>query len=168
MTSFRRLTDGTAISGVVTGVEGGVAWSFSYEIEVDDEWRSRSAWLGSLLPGDPSELLLTRHGERWEVDGVARPDLDGLVDVDLEGSVVTNTVPMHRIDLAARTPGSAVFLRLDQSVRRLDQWYGPAEPVAGGGWIVAYEAPEFEADFDLTYDASGLVVEYPGLATRLL
>jgi len=164
----RSLTDGWSLSGVVTGVEEGHAWALSYEIEVDGSWRTRSAWIGSLVPGDPGEVLLTRDGEHWDVDGHRQPDLDGLVDVDLEGSAMTNTLPMHRTDLAARTAAPAVYVRLDLSVRRLDQWYGPAEPVARGGWTVAYEAPEFEADFDLSYDASGLVVEYPGLATRLL
>jgi hypothetical protein len=164
----RGLTDGWSLSGVVTGVEDGRPWSLAYEIEVDDSWRTRSAWVGSLLPGDPRELLLTRVGETWDADGRHLPALDGLVDVDLEGSAMTNTLPMHRTDLTGRTAGPAAYVRLDFSVRRLDQWYGPAEPVASGGWTVAYEAPEFEADFDLTYDASGLVVEYPGLATRLL
>jgi hypothetical protein len=164
----RALTDGWALSGVVTGIEDAQPWSLSYEIEVDDAWRTRSAWVGSLLPGDPREVLLTRDGDRWDADGIPLPELDGLVDVDLEGSAMTNTLPIHRTDLADRTAGPAAYVRLDLSVRRLDQWYGPAEPVAGGGWTVAYEAPEFEARFDLTYDASGLVVEYPGLATRLL
>ncbi len=164
----RALTDGWSLSGVVTGVEEGQPWSLAYEIETDGGWRTRSAWVGSLFPGDPRELLLTRDGDRWEADGRHLPDLDGLVDVDLEGSAMTNTLPMHRADLAARTAGPAAYVRLDLTVRRIDQWYGPAEPVAGGGWTVAYEAPEFGAAFDLTYDRSGLVVEYPGLATRLL
>ncbi|HEX6151620.1 putative glycolipid-binding domain-containing protein [Nocardioides sp.] len=166
--TVRVLTDGCALSGVVAGVEDGRTWALSYEIEVDDTWRTRSAWVGSLAPGDPGEVVLTRTGERWTVDGRHLPELDGLLDVDLEGSAMTNTLPVHRTDLADRTAAAAAYVRLDLTARRLDQWYGPAEPVAGGGWTVRYAAPEFGADFDLTYDAAGLVVEYPGLATRLL
>ncbi len=166
--TLRRLTDGCAFSGVVAGVEDGRTWALSYEIEVDDIWRTTSAWVGSLAPGDAGEVLLTRTGEQWTVDGRHRPELDGVLDVDLEGSAMTNTLPVHRTDLADRTAAPAAYVRLDLTVRRLDQGYGPAEPVAGGGWTVGYAAPDFGADFDLTYDAAGLVVEYPGLATRLL
>ncbi len=166
--AFSAIADGFSLSGVVPGVEDEAPWAVAYEIEVDGDWLTRSARVTSLTPGDPGEALLTRDGKRWYVDGAHRADLDGLLDVDLEASAMTNTLPVHRTDLADRTAAPAAYVRLDGSVRRLDQWYGPAEPVAGGGWTVGYSAPEFDAGFDLTCDAAGLVVEYPGLATRLL
>ena len=49
-------------------------------------------------------------------------------------------------------------------------------PSIGSQWLLsrqiaaakAWKATEFDAGFDLTCDAAELVVEYPGLATRLL
>ena len=157
------------LRGVVTGVEEGQAFALGYDIHADPLWRTRRAVVRSLLPGAEAEVMLTRGpGDRWEVNGRHRPELDGAVDVDLEGSAMTNTLPAHRLELTERTPAPAAYVRLDLTVERLEQWYGPATSTAGGGHRVAYEAPRFEADFDLTYDAAGLVIDYPFLATRLL
>ena len=77
----------------------------------------RSLALG--VAGVADVVELTRDGKRWYVDGAHRADLDGLLDVDLEASAMTNTVPVHRTDLADRTAAPAVYVRLDGSVRRL-------------------------------------------------
>ena len=122
----------------------------------------------SLLPGDGAEVVLDRGRDgRWSVDGVPRPQLDGALDVDLEASAMTNTLPLHRLELPDPVPAPAAYVRLDLTVERLEQTYGPAEPLPDGGHRVGYLAPRFEADFDLTCDASGLVLDYPFLASRL-
>ena len=163
------LADGRRLRGTVTGVEEAVPWALSYDVDVDARWRSRRAEVRSLLPGDAAAVVLEQDADgRWRVDGAERPDLDGCVDVDLEGSAMTNTLPAHRLDLVERTPGPAAYVRLDLSVHRLEQWYGPSVPEPGGSLLVAYDAPQFDARFDLRYDASGLVVDYPFLATRVL
>ena len=157
------------LRGAVTGVEEGVVFALAYEIEVDAAWCSRAAVVRSVMPGDDAEVVLTCAADgRWSVDGQHRPELDGVVDVDLEASAMTNTLPAHRLALADPTPAPAAYVRLDLSVERLEQWYGPALSLPDGGCRVGYLAPRFEADFDLTYDASGLVLDYPFLASRLV
>ena len=158
---------GWTLSGVVTGVEAGSTWAFAYDVTVDAGWVSRAARVRSVL-SDAAEVRLVHDGAgRWEVDGRHRPELDGVLDVDLEASAVTNTLPLHRTGLPVRTAGPAAYVRLDLTVERLDQWYGPTEPVAGG-WSVPYQAPRFAAELTLLYDRAGLVVDYPGLAERVL
>jgi hypothetical protein len=167
--SSETTAEGITLRGVVTGVEDGVVYALAYEIEADADWRTRAAVVRSLMPGDDAEVVLMRAPDgRWSVDGGHRPELDGLDDVDLEASAMTNTLPAHRLPLAGSTPAPAAYVRLDLTVERLDQWYGPAQPLPEGGSRVGYLAPRFEADFDLTYDASGLVLDYPFLASRLV
>ena len=89
-----------------------------------------------------------------------------MVDVDLEASAVTNTLPIHREALGRETASPAAYARLDLTVELLDQWYGPAEAL-GGELRVPYRAPRFGADVDLTLDPAGLVLDYPGLVTRI-
>ena len=168
VSTFTTGPTGARLRGVVTGVEDGAAFALTYDIEVDAAWRTRQARLRSLLPGDEATVLLERDDDGgWRVDGRPRPELGDAVDVDLEASAMTNTLPAHRVALDERTAGPAAYVRLDLSVERLEQWYGPSRPGADGGRLVAYEAPPFGADFDLTYDATGLVLHYPFLATRL-
>ena len=62
----------------------------------------------------------------WTVGGEPAPHLDGCLDVDLEASVVTNALPVHRLKLlpgsAASTP--AAYVRApDLTVERLEQRY---------------------------------------------
>jgi hypothetical protein len=94
------------------------------------------------------QVKLTSDGAgSWTVNDQPRPDLDGLVDIDLEASACTNTLPVHRLHLAAvetvRAP--AVYVEaLDLTVRRLDQTYrrldsDTAHP--SGSWC----GPGFEA-----------------------
>lgn len=169
VTGVEAAADGTRLRGTVTGVEDGAPWALGYDITVDPDWCTRRAEVRSLLPGDRSRVVLLRGADgRWQVDGRDRPDLGDCVDVDLEGSAMTNTLPVHRLDLAERTPAPAAYVRLDLSVHRLEQWYGPTTPAGDGSVLVAYDAPEFDARFDLRHDAAGLVLDYPFLATRLL
>jgi hypothetical protein len=102
------------------------------------------------------------------VDGVPRPDLAGCVDVDLESSLVTNTLPLHRLDLARgeTTEVPAAFVRAeDLSVERIEQTYRLVEQTAGR-YVVAYESATFDFTADLVYDAAGLILSYPGLGRR--
>jgi hypothetical protein len=159
---------GWRLRGHTTGAEDEVAYALAWEVVVGSDWVTRTAHVRSLLPGREAEVLLERsEAGDWTADGAPRPELAGVVDVDLEASAVTNTLPVHREALDRETAGSAAYVRLDLTVELLEQWYGPAETV-DGGLRVRYRAPRFGADLDLTLDAAGMVLDYPGLATRIL
>ncbi len=67
----------------------------------------RSQGGGWLLEGDTAAV---EEGEAYavryaiEVDGEPAPHLDGVLDVDLESSALTNAFPVHRLDY----PGIAI------------------------------------------------------------
>lgn len=153
------------LRGHTAAVEDGVAYAVAYELVVDERWRTREARVAcDTVEGQRSVLLRSDGAGAWTVDGRPAPHLDGLVDVDLEASVCTNTLPVHRLALAvgevAATP--AVYVRArDLDVRRLDQRY---ERVDGRTFRYAAEGG-FAAT--LTYDDAGLVTDYPGLAVRV-
>jgi hypothetical protein len=151
------------IRGHTSAVEDGRAYAVSYEITLDG-WVTREVRVSSDTEDGPrSTDLLSDGAGRWTVDGVPAPHLDGLVDVDLEASACTNTLPVHRLTMPVGevVVASAVYVQAtDLVVRRLDQTYRRLDDhrfayTSEGG---------FEAE--LTYDASGLVLDYPGIATR--
>ena len=104
----------------------------------------------------------------WRVDGRPAPHLDGCLDVDLESSSLTNAFPVHRLALA---PGDgadapAAFVRaLGLDVARLEQHYARVD-AATARERYDYRAPAFDFRCELAYDEAGLVLEYPGIATR--
>jgi hypothetical protein len=90
--------------------------------------------------------------------------------VDLESSAGTNTLPVHRLRLdvgqAADVPAAYVRVR-DLGVERLEQRYSRVDNL-GGSTQYDYSAPVFEFDVRLVFDATGLVLDYPGIARRVL
>lgn len=152
------------LAGHTTAVEQGQTWYVGYRIEVDAAWRTVRAEVVGQSPSGRRTTLLERHdGDRWTVDGEPAPLLDGCVDVDLESSAVTNTLPIHRLEFPPGEPVAcpAAYVQADLSVIRLEQTY-----TARGELRFGYTAPAFGFTAELRYDASGLIVDYPGIARR--
>lgn len=163
--SIEEAAAGPRLRGSVTGVEGEVAFAVAYVVELDASWRTRRAEVRSLLADATTVLERSPEGE-WFVDARPRPDLAGVVDVDLEASAVTNLLPVRREPLAVATAVPAAYVRLDLGVEELAQVYGPARRERGR-IRVPYGAPRFGVEVELELDDAGMVVTYPGLATRL-
>ena len=153
------------LRGHTSAVEDGQPYAVRYAITLDDRWRTREAYVASDTFAGPRETFLRSDGEgRWTVDGEYAPQLDGLIDVDLEASACTNTLPIHRLalPLCEVVEAPAAYVRaLDLSVTRLDQTYRRRgdrryDYTSGGG--------DFRAV--LEYDTAGLIVDYPGIAVR--
>jgi hypothetical protein len=153
------------LRGCTSAVEGGRPYAVRYESTLDEHWRTREAHVSSdTVDGHRSTVLAADGRGHWTVDGVEAPQLDGLLDVDLEASACTNTLPIHRLALpdGEAVRASAVYVRaLDLSVTRLDQTYRRA---ARRTFDYSAEGGAFEAV--LTYDDAGLIVDYPGIAVR--
>ena len=166
----RRGRDGYRFDGHSVGVEEGELWSVRYTLELDAGWMARSAHVIGRSRSGAHETRLERSGSgAWRVDGEPAPDLDGCVDVDLEGSALTNALPVHRLGLAVgqSADAPAAYVRaLDQSVQRLEQRYARLADEAGHARY-DYESPAFDFRCVLVYDEHGLVLDYPGIAARV-
>lgn len=161
---------GLVMTGTTTAVEDGQPWVVSYRLVIDEAWRTREAVIrGRSVGGERSTHLLADGEGRWRIDGVPAEHLTGCLDVDLESSAVTNTLPVHRLGLPVGQSASvpAAYVRaLDLRVERLDQTYQRL-PDVDDGQRYAYQAPFFDFACDLTYGSDLLVEDYPGLARRV-
>ncbi|MFI2487427.1 putative glycolipid-binding domain-containing protein [Promicromonospora kroppenstedtii] len=172
---------GHVLLGHTTAVEGEHAWSVGYRIDVDRHWRTRRAEIEAVTAAGALRTVLERADldtnpdaepapapPRWLVDGVPAPRLDGCLDVDLESSAVTNTLPVHRLDLSpGRTyQAPAAFVRAeDLGIRRIEQDYRFRERTPDA-LLLDYASATFDVACVLTLDTAGLVLEYPGIAVR--
>jgi uncharacterized protein len=166
---FQLLGAGYRIAGWTTAVEDGQTWAVGYVIDLDGTGATRSARIrGRSAAGSSSALLEADGAGRWLVNGVPAPYLDGCLDVDLESSALTNALPVRRMGLApgARAAAPAAYVRaIGLAVERLEQIYLRA-PDEAGCQCYDYAAPVFGFACRLTYDESGLVLDYPGIAVR--
>lgn len=159
---------GLTIEGTTVGVERGTPWSIRYTIGVGDGWRVRHAAVTDLLAGRRIELQADGAGS-WVIDGTHVPELEGCLELDLEASAVTNTLPVHRLSLAVgeRGESAAAYVRTNGlAVERLDQTYRRL-PDREADLAFDYESPRFGYRDTLRFGADGLALEYPGIGARV-
>jgi uncharacterized protein len=145
-------------------------WKVDYEIVVDREWATQTAYIRGLSDSGDNKLELAGDGAgSWRVNGGRARHLDGCLDVDLEASVLTNAFPVHRLALQVgeTADAPAAYVRAaDLRVERLEQRYTRLDNDRDHPRY-HYAAPDFEFECCLIYDRDGLVLEYPGIATRV-
>lgn len=133
-----------------------------YHIRCDTDWNTQSGQVSGWLGDRRIDLELTVDPEQqWRLNGVARPEVVGCRDLDLNFSPSTNLLPIRRLGLAIGQEASvtAAWLQfpafelrpLTQMYRRLDETTYRYESGAGG----------FAAE--LQVDANGFVTDYPGI-----
>jgi hypothetical protein len=155
-----------SISGHVAGIEQGEPYAVRYEIRLDERGHTLTARVWGRSRRGPYTVELEADGEgHWTVDGQPRPELDGVYDVDLEASSLTNAFPVRRLALGfgESADAPAAYVRsLDGVVERLEQRYACI-----GERRYDYRAPAFDTHCELVYDEFGLVLDYPDIAVRV-
>src|SRR5262245_37335779 len=166
---FQSVAGGFRIQGCTTAIEDGKTWVVEYTIDLDATGATRRAQISGRSAAGVSTALLESHGAgRWLVGGVHATHLDGCLDVDLESSAMTNALPVRRMRLAPGTSATApaAYVRaIGLAVDRLEQTYLRVSD-EGTRQRYDYAAPAFDFTARLTYDESGLVLDYPGIAVR--
>ncbi len=149
--------------GMMIGTWNEVTSGALYHIALNPDWTFRALDLALL---DDRKLALRADQGSWtDGDGVALPELDGCIDIDLSGSPFTNTPPIRRADFS---PGVAqrfrtAFVALDRlAVMPREQIYTQADDnhfrfqsVTSGGESI------------LIVDEDGFVISYPELYQRV-
>lgn len=169
---LRRDRDHWYLNGQSTAVQEGEAWSISYTLILDENWVTRSTHVVGRSITGVQDVRIDGDGRgRWRVDGEAVPELSGCLDVDLEASACTNALPVRRLGLCVgeRAEAPAVFVSAPRlAVGRLEQSYARLENDSDDRVRYDYAAPAFDFTTTLVYDSFGLVLDYPGIAERVV
>jgi len=147
---------GFEFSGLILQAHQEVPYMVRYRVQVDAGWRTRNVEV-ELDNGGQRRLSLAVDGEgNWSRDGQRLEPVAGCIDVDLEWSPSTNTLPIRRLGLAtgeAKTVVAAWVRFPSLEVERLEQTY---ERLADDRY--RYRSGRFTAD--LAVDQDGVVLEY--------
>lgn len=149
------------LEGTAVFLYEGRTCRLSYLIVCDALWHTRRTEVsGSVGDEDVNlELSVDAH-HSWEVNGVAKPAVDGCIDLDLNFSPFTNLLPIRRLNLAigARREVRAAWLRFPSfELETLSQVYEKL-----GEFSYRYSS---RRDFvtELTVNKVGFVTLYPQL-----
>jgi uncharacterized protein len=158
---------GVELAGTIVAIHNEVPLEVRYRIECDTDWRTRTLSIEQRLGLQESSLSLTVDtGGLWNDQRGGRIDfLAGCVDVDLELTPITNSLPVNRLNLAVghveeidvawvRFP-SLEIVRARQSYERLSDRTYRYRSLGSG----------FTADIDV--DQIGLTVRYQGIWERV-
>lgn len=165
-----RSSGGYAAAGHVIGIDQDGPWFFRYNVVSDAEWVTTEVRCQSVGPRGNSSLTLDVDADRvWRIDGEEVLELQGCVDVDLAGSIVTNTLPIRRLALE---PGGARDVRVawidvpDLQAHAAEQRYTRLDD-AGGVRRYEFAALDSDTRYELSVDEFGLVIDYEGIAARV-
>ncbi|MGO4704816.1 putative glycolipid-binding domain-containing protein [Microvirga sp. 2MCAF38] len=154
---------GIDFAGVVIGQEDDANFALAYRLRVDVEWRVREARLKTT---SGHRLHLESNGKgTWHENGVEQPALQGCIDIDIQASPVTNTLPIRRLSLQH---GGMSELRLcyiavpDLTVSVAHQRYTALDNA-----LYRFESVQSGFTADLPVDVDGFVLDYPDLFKRL-
>jgi hypothetical protein len=158
----------TAVAdGLVLLYRDGRALRCHYRLSADAGWRTRALDLVVQTGGhEPRETALKLTG-----DGKGHaPELDGCLDLDIQVTPFTNTLPIRRLDLAAGEIADirAVYLPLPDLVPvPAEQSYAGLRPLGLSGGLYRYESRSSGFTADLPVDSGGFVVDYPDSFRRV-
>jgi hypothetical protein len=158
---------GWRIAGAAVFAHEGQACRLEYAIACDAQWRTLAAAVSGWAGERDIEIEVVRdEAGLWRLNGDLIPEVEGCVDVDLNFSPSTNTLPIRRLDLEV---GQSVQLRaawlrfpsfrlepLEQTYTRIGTNLYRYES-AGGRFVASVEV-----------DDVGLVTEYGEIWRREL
>lgn len=142
----------------------GEDYAARYRVTCDPHWHLRRLDVDVL--GRPPFLLQADGKGAWtDGDGHPLPALDGALDIDLPASPFTNTLPVQRLKLQ---PGqsadivTAYVIFPDLSLQADPQRYTCIDQSH-----YRYDSRDSDFTAEITVDADGLVIDYPGLFRRI-
>ncbi|BAO88782.1 putative glycolipid-binding domain-containing protein [Caballeronia cordobensis] len=162
--------EGAVIESAVVGEDEAHAFGLVYRIECDARWQVTR--LALKLAGGATLDLHRKGGDNGDAhawsgaNGEAHELLRGCIDVDITATPFTNTLPIRRLRLerGERRVIRVVYVRVPElSVSAVEQAYTCLEPDRR----YRYEGLDTGFTADITVDEDGLVLDYPGLYTRI-
>jgi hypothetical protein len=173
--------DGLRANGIQLGAEP-APFRVDYRLEAPEHHVTSELELTATAAGWSRRLLLTHDGsggwsaevsDAGEVPGGPwdgeLPDLSKALDIDIENSPLTNTMPILREGFQAGGERDFVMafvrmpaLRVEASPQRYEHLRTTED-----GSVVRYISRDGDFTADLELDAEGLLVHYPRLARRV-
>jgi hypothetical protein len=148
--------NGFQLSGLILQAHEGGPYVVRYSIDVDEAWRTRAVQAEVENDGRHRIGLVADGAGHWSRDGEQLEAVDNCLDVDLEWSPSTNTLPIRRLGLALGETKvvTAVWVQFPSlDVQRLDQSYERLDERR-----YRYRSGRFTAD--LAVDEDGMVLQY--------
>ena len=154
--------DGWLLKGNATFEHEASSANLAYEIRCDTDWLTLSTTVIGAVGDRRIDLeILRNHAGEWSVNGSKVWEVTGCDDIDLNFSPSTNMLPIRRLNLRVGESAEvrAAWLRFPSFA--LEPFQQTYTRLAEDRYL--YESAGGEFRRELTVDADGFVLDYPGL-----
>jgi hypothetical protein len=164
---------GIRATGLVLRMLDGRHLRCRYELETDPAWcfTSLNFAVADRGSGDNTRFALTRDDAgAWTINGAAAPELDGCIDVDIQVTPFTNSLPIRRLGLDG---GQSADIRVayvpvpELDVRPAEQRYTCLKARGPDGGRYRYDGLFRDFTAELPVDEDGLVLDYAETFRRI-
>jgi uncharacterized protein len=135
--------------------------SIVYSVDCNAGWESLSAEIHGMLGQRRIDYSVARRGRVWTVNGVPRPGLEHLVDLDLGFTPATNLLALRRVSIDQREAVQLPAAWFDVDAGTLTEL--PQTYERRGELAFWYEAPSVGYSGLLELAPNGFIRSYPGL-----
>jgi uncharacterized protein len=150
---------GVFIEGTAILVYESAFCKLDYAIRCDSDWRTRKAKVSGFVGAKEIAIEISVDAEKnWRLNDEKISEVDGCIDIDLNFSPVTNTLPIRRLNLTVgeRATVRAAWLRFPSfRLEPLEQVYERTAPT-----IYHYESAGGRFTTEIDVDDFGLAVNY--------
>jgi hypothetical protein len=161
--TFRPVPGGYEARGQVIAMLDKAPLDATYMVDISTAWLTRRVRV-EVQGGAQLDVLSDGAGIWRHADGRALPALDGCIDTDILVTPFTNTLPIRRLGLKV---GEAAEIKVAYvTVPALTLHAAPQRYTRLAETRWRFEGIETGFTAELTVDAEGFVVEYPGLFQR--
>jgi uncharacterized protein len=162
-----QVADGFVLTGNIVAVQEGEPLEVKYRIECHADWRTRLVSVEQHRGLRHTVLAISPDDQaKWSAHGVGTIDfLNGCLDVDLELTPITNTLPVNRLklDVGQRAEIAAAWIRFPSlEIVRANQSY---ERLTPNTYRYRSLASGFTAVIEV--DEDGLPIRYQGIWERI-
>lgn len=158
------------VEGYEVAVDSARSWVVTFEVRLDDKWRTRQAEVVVVEDERSRQVLIESDGEgEWHLDGAPAPELDGCFDVDIAATPYTNTFVIRRLGIPVGEVAKvkAAWVRIPElEVAAMDQTYLHLGPLDGTDRY-EYRAENAGKGRVIDVDEDGVALTYEGFARRL-
>lgn len=154
------------IDGTIVGFGEDEPLSVSYDIITDRTWQVAALEMAIEKGGECSWISIQHDPDgKWTQSGHIRPEWEHCIDIDISLSPFTNTLPVNRLQLPQhqRRKLDVLYINvLKEEIKPVQQWY---TRLAEDRYLYEGVVKDFKAE--LLVDEDGVVIDYPGLFTRI-
>ncbi|WP_054704268.1 putative glycolipid-binding domain-containing protein [Bacillus sp. JCM 19041] len=159
------LLEGTKGKGTIIYVDDEKAHTVNYEIKMESNWVTRQLSV-QIDHGETRTLFSDGNGKWLNEEGLPLADLNGAIDVDIEATPSSNTLPINREnwELGEEKTFEMVYVAIPElHLTKVKQMYTYERKEEGLRYF-KYECRGYETV--ICVDEDGFVVHYPNVFSR--